>query len=83
METNIICERSSIARHADSLTVRVHTQINMHKIRWCGPTTLPYAVWIRVIVKVMSLHRRQYDCQHMFVYYFLAIVIGGSSYNQV
>ena len=56
------------AWHADSLSVSIHTHINKHEIHGRGPTTLRYAVLIRVTVKVMSSHWTQYDCQHPRVF---------------
>ena len=56
--------------------VSVHTHINTHDLSWCGQTTLQYAALICIVVKVMSLHLMQYDCEYAFTTKFLAIIIG-------
>ena len=71
----LICECGGSAWHAGSLSVSVYTHINAHDLRGRGPTKLPYAGLISVIVvKAMSSHWTQYDCEHAFANYFAAII---------
>ena len=59
----LICERTSAAWHADSLSVSIHTRINTHEIRGRGPTTLSYSL-------LSHEFALKYDCQHAFANYY-------------